>query len=451
MTLFRAARTVTRKDLRLYFRDRTGMLLGFALPLVLVGVFGFVMKVGFGKEGGLSKATLWVADLDGSAESRAFVAALRRSSTIRLRPEEKEKAETAESVRRKVEEGEAHHALVVEAGFGASLKERRLPRLRMFRDPGREMEDQMIAIGVFQGILSGAGPDLAPLLTARGLQLAGLPEEWSERILAVSRTFSTAVEGLFREAEKRWRAEPETKPGPAGAEGPDFAAVIGNLFPMERVDLAPPARPRQLTYMLAQSVSGIGIMMLMFGLVAAGTMLLKEREEGTLERLLVAPAPRDALFLGKFLFMLLIGALQLVILFGFGRFVFQVDVLARPVTMLIVSFTVLVATTAFGLIVAAWARTTKQAEGLSTLVILVMSALGGAWFPIQMLDLPLAARIVTRSTLTHWAMSAYQGLFWHGKAWTERPMLVALGVLWGFALVALALAFRLYRRRFLGR
>lgn len=446
MTLLGAAWNVARKDLRLYFRDRTGMLLGFALPLVLAGAFGFVMKVGFGKEGGLSKATLWVADLDGTDESRAFVAALRRSPTIRLRPEEKGAGETAESLRRKVEEGEAHHALVIEAGFAAGLRERRLPRLRMFRDPGRDLEDQMIAIGVFQGILSGTGPDLAPVLTARALQLSGLPAEWSDRILAISRTFSTAVEGLFREAEGRRPAAPET----AGEAGPDFASVIGNLFPMEKVDFAPPARPRQLTFMLAQSVSGIGVMMLMFGLVAAGTMLLKEREEGTLERLLVAPAPRDALFLGKFVFMLLIGALQLVILFAFGRFVFHVDVLARPMTMLMVSLAVLVATTAFGLVVAAWARTTKQAEGLSTIVILVMSALGGAWFPIQMLELPLAARIVTRCTLTHWAMSAYQGLFWHGKSWTERPMLVALGVLWGFALAALALALRLYRRRYLG-
>ena len=86
MNPLRAAWIVAKKDLALAVRDRTGLLLGFLLPIVLVGAFGFIFKVSFGKEGGgMDRATLWVADEDGTDASRAFIAALREAATIRLR------------------------------------------------------------------------------------------------------------------------------------------------------------------------------------------------------------------------------------------------------------------------------------------------------------------------------------------------------------------------------
>ncbi|HKB16634.1 MAG TPA: ABC transporter permease, partial [Planctomycetota bacterium] len=173
MNLWKATWTIARKDLRIYFRDRTGMLFGFALPLVLVTVFGFVMKFAFGNEGGLSKTTLWVADLDGSKTSAAFVEALRGASTLRVQPKPGEAVPSAEELRKKVEDGEAHHALLVEPGFGEAIDGGKLPRLRLYRDPGREMESQMVSVGLLQAFFSTAGGKSAPILTARALHLMG--------------------------------------------------------------------------------------------------------------------------------------------------------------------------------------------------------------------------------------------------------------------------------------
>ena len=77
MTLLRTAWTVCAKDLRIFTRDRMGLMLSFALPAALVLVFGFLMSFLFssGGEGGMGKAELWVADEDGSEESRRFVTA----------------------------------------------------------------------------------------------------------------------------------------------------------------------------------------------------------------------------------------------------------------------------------------------------------------------------------------------------------------------------------------
>lgn len=451
MNALSTAWRLAAKDLRLYFRDRNGMLLGLFLPLALVLVFGFISKVAFGGDGGMGRTTLWVLDLDQSAASRDFVGALRGVDLLRVRPDPEEPAPDEATLRRKVEDGDAHHGLVVLPGFGQALEDGRLPTLRMIRDPDRELEAQMVALGLLQATLASLGSEAAPRLTARVLQLAGLPEIWADRMLQVSEGFSRTVTSLFTEAEEQGLLEAEVETGePAAGAGSGFSfqQVMTEIVPLEKVDVRPEGRSQQLSFMLAHSVSGISIMMLMFGLVACGSTLLLEREEGTLPRLLCAPSPRGAILLGKFLFTAIIGAIQLVLLFGVSSVVFGIDLGARPYSLILVSLVVLTAVTSFGLLIAAWARTPKQAEGISTLLILVMSALGGAWVPVQMWDLPLPAEIATRLTLTHWAMASYQGIFWYDKSCLDPGILRNLAVLLGFALVAGACAVACFRRRY---
>jgi ABC-type multidrug transport system permease subunit len=189
-------------------------------------------------------------------------------------------------------------------------------------------------------------------------------------------------------------------------------------------------------------------MMLMSGLVACSVTLLVERDAGTLRRLLVAAIDRRAVLLGKFLLCMVMGLLQLVILFGVGELVFAVGTFRDPLTLLVLALTWTLCATSFGMLVAAWAKTQKQAEGLSTLLILVFAAIGGCWFPIQIADLPLAANIVTHATPTYWAMSAFQGMFWHQRSFLEPSMLLPIAVQLAFAVIGGALALRLFARRY---
>jgi ABC-type multidrug transport system permease subunit len=82
------------------------------------------------------------------------------------------------------------------------------------------------------------------------------------------------------------------------------------------------------------------------------------------------------------------------------------------------------------------------------MLILVMAALGGCWFPLQLAELPTWANVITHSTITHWAMTGFQGMFWHQKAWTDPVVLRAIAVQWGFVVVATLLAWRLWQRRY---
>jgi ABC-2 type transport system permease protein len=445
MNTFTAAWTIAKKDLRIAVRDRAGLLLTFALPIVLVSAFGFIMKMAFGKEGGgMSRATLWIADEDQTDASRAFVVALRDAATIRAQPAPEDAPMTREQAKKKVEDGDAHHALVVGKGFAEALSAERFPDLTMYRDPDRAMESQMISIGLMTAFFSSQGHGLSPLMTARALELAGLPPEWRERTIAISKAFSTSVAGLFEEKS----AGDASAEAPADAkDGPDFGAVFSQLVPVTNEDIRPPERP-EIDYMLAQTVCGNAVMMLMFGLVACGSTLLREREEGTLLRLLVSGVPRMSILWGKSLLAALMGAAQLVVVFAFGSLVFGVNFLRDPITLIVISAATIFAITGFGIVIAGWARTTKQAEGMSTLIILMMSALGGAWFPVQAFDMPLIGQIVMKSTLTHWSMSAYQGMLWDTKSWTHPSMLLSIGVMLAFGIVTLAIARVLFEKRY---
>ncbi len=52
-----------------------------------------------------------------------------------------------------VVDGDAHHGLVIPAGFGAHDKSTP-PDIEMLRDPGRQMEDRILQVALVQALLS---------------------------------------------------------------------------------------------------------------------------------------------------------------------------------------------------------------------------------------------------------------------------------------------------------
>jgi ABC-2 type transport system permease protein len=140
----------------------------------------------------------------------------------------------------------------------------------------------------------------------------------------------------------------------------------------------------------------------------------------------------------------MVGAIQLTVLFLYGAFFFSVPVFHDPVAVFVTSIAVVCAATGLGLFLAVTCRTRKQLDGLSTLIILVMSAVGGSWFPL--IVTPEWYQRLGHFTLNAWAMDAYQGIFWYGKGlsgiWIEIAVLFAIGA------VMSLLALRGWKRRF---
>jgi len=461
MSAWRATWLMVGKDLRAYFRDRTGVLLGFLLPIALVTVAGFIARFAFGGAGGMPRVTLWIADADQSTASARFMKAMRSVGILHVRPREEERVLSQTELRRLVREGEIHHFLVIEPGFANSLKTLQVPMLTMVRDPDRALEDRAIRFGVLEALVGFLGESLGAerMATLREmLRGSGFEDEEIQQILDAAQAVQGSLDRPSHDAPRSPSTPSDSSEPPSSEVGanddrphaaPDFFGKILQLIPVQNQDISRVGGLRKYPFHYAQAVSGITVMMLMVGLMACSTTLIHERESGTLSRLLVMAVPRGSIFWGKYVFSAVVGLVQLAVFFLYGNLIFRIDAFRDLFTLVVLCITWTAAANSMGMLVAVWARTTRQAETLTYILVLIMAGLGGCWIPTQIMDLPPAAEVLTHCMLTHWAMAGFQGLFWDQLAWTHPRMLTAVGIQWAFAVAATMIALAVYRRRFL--
>jgi ABC-2 type transport system permease protein len=168
---------------------------------------------------------------------------------------------------------------------------------------------------------------------------------------------------------------------------------------------------------LTRSIGGWAIMFVLFSLTGASRAFVEEYDTGTLHRLLTAPVTRGAVLLSKYIYNWLLGVVQLLVLFLFGAVMFSVDIYSNFGNLLLIILLSSAAATAFGMFLAAIARTAAQLQGLSTLLILTMSAVGGSWFPVSFM--PSYIQTVSRFTLTYWSVDGFLNVLWRNVGFAQ--------------------------------
>lgn len=188
--------------------------------------------------------------------------------------------------------------------------------------------------------------------------------------------------------------------------------------------------------------AGIAVMFLLFGATSGGGTLLEERENQTLDRLLTTGLSMDQLLLGKWGYLTVLGVLQTTLMFVWGQLVFGVDLLGHLDGFLIITTVTAGAAAAFGLLLATLCRTRGQLNGLSVVVVLTMSALGGSMVPRYVMSQSL--RDAGLWTFNAWALDGYDKVFWRelpvSDLWPQMSVLMVCGA--AFLVTARALAVR---------
>lgn len=403
--MIRTAFTVAGKDLKLFLRDRTALLLTFALPVVLSLIFGAAMGSMGGSEG-MGKIQILVQDLDLSPKSRTLVDEIKKSTGLDVK--------ITTEARARVADGKAVAALLIPSGYGADLDAGREARLVLYRDAARTVEQQIVAGNLMPILMRLAGKEIGRAMMKKSLAAFGMDEKVGDDL------------------EKA-----------LGGDG-DFMSSMPKALGLEVEDVTGTEDPAQTNAGKSHAVAGIAVMMLLFSLTNAGGTILEEEQQGTLQRLRLTPTASRALLLGKAVFTICVGIMQLIVLFTFGAVVFGLPVHHTPVALLVLSFAVASAATGLGLWLAVTCRSRKQLEGLSTLIILAMSALGGSWFPLMVT--PAWYQKLGHFTLNAWAMDGYHAILWYGKG--LDGILLEVGVLFAIAAALTLLALRGWRARF---
>jgi ABC-2 type transport system permease protein len=204
---------------------------------------------------------------------------------------------------------------------------------------------------------------------------------------------------------------------------------------------------RDIPSPLQQTVPAYAIFAMFFIAIPMSIGFLKEKNDGTLQRLFTYPVSPSAVALGKivpyyiinvvqFLLMMLVGVLMGPHVVGLP---FQVG--EHPGCLIPVTLVAGAATTGFGVLVAALARTPEQSSTLAATGAILMGVLGGIMVPHFVM--PVMMKKLAMISPMYWAHQAYLDVFLRDAAF--GLILPKLIVLTGFAGICFYVAGRRVR------
>ena len=179
------------------------------------------------------------------------------------------------------------------------------------------------------------------------------------------------------------------------------------------------------------SSAGQLVTWVMIMLLAAAAVFVDERLGGTLRRLATTPTRKVTIIAGKVIGRMGAGLLQMVILIVFGAVVFKVQWARSPLALAAIMLAFALAAVALGVMLGTFAKTRSQAGGMVVLFAMLLSALGGAWWPLEIT--PPIYQTVVRFIPTTWAMEGFNHVLVRGAG--LEMVLPQIGALLLFAVV----------------
>jgi ABC-2 type transport system permease protein len=418
-------------EIRRFRSDKTAMSLTFFVPFVLIYIFGNVF--GVGRPGGPAPTgiPLAIVNQSDSPFGTAVTAALQKEAAFKVITTQKDPAGqeqplTEAGLREMIGGGSIRFGLIFPPDAAgdqlAGLK------LKFLNNPRNDIETQTVT-GLLQKTLYSSAPQALIV----GVQKAGANFIGPESFESFSRSLADAIAGSFGGDPQQVYDNIKSGQLNFGATLTDAASgrvqsFVENLIKIESEQVG---GGKVKSPMATRSVGGWAMMFLLFSLSASANSLFDEKKAGLFQRLLSAPVRRTHILWSKYLFGMLLGFVQLTMMFLAGRLLFGIDILSNLGNLLLICLAASTACVAFGMLLAAVAPSSSAASGLGTLLILIMSAIGGAWFPTSFM--PEFVQQFSRLSIVYWAIDGFLKVLWANC--TTLELLPTLAVLFGIAAV----------------
>ncbi|HXF94751.1 MAG TPA: ABC transporter permease [Gemmatimonadales bacterium] len=186
----------------------------------------------------------------------------------------------------------------------------------------------------------------------------------------------------------------------------------------------------------------VGVILTLTLVLVTAMAIVRERERGTLEQLIVTPITKTELMLGKIAPYVGVGLVQMTTVLLVGRFVFDVPLTGNVPLLYALSLVFVVASLAFGLFISTLVKTQQQAMQVSFFFVLPNILLSGFMFPRAAMP-AVFQWIGAVLPLTHF-LKVLRGILLKGVGlealWTEALMLA------GFAVGLIGLAVRRFHK-----
>lgn len=383
-------------------RDRIAQGLTFILPIVFYSIFALIFGSMSSRGALTAKVRLAVVNEDGTPASARFVAALRAEPALRVNsdttglPEEPPSREEAVA---RVRAGKAPVALIIPKGFGERFGAfgPDAAGVDLIADTADPIAGQLVS-GLLQRAALTAAPDL---VMQRGVALL-------ERH---GGALTDAQRSAIEFAQRQLLGAAMDPASAAAAEGNAATTFSGPV----RVNMVDVLGEKKKAPAISYYAAATAVMFLLFSMTGGGGILLEEEENSVLERLLATNLTMGTLLVGKWIFLVAMACVQVTLMFVWGALVFGLELFSPQKLAGFAAMTLLTSAAAasFGLLLATACRTRAQLNGVATIVILVMSALGGSMIPRFIMSEEM--KQIGLFTFNAWALDGYQKIFWRDE------------------------------------
>ncbi len=414
--------TITLNDLRIFFAERGNLVGLIALPLAFTLVLGWAFG---GGDDGPVRVRVDIVDLDDTPQSATLVDEIRAANeTLLLCPFDNDAddfcrlGDEALTQARAIERARSEVStalLVIPAGYGDALRNFSPAQLEFYATGDVTLPNaveqtieavlQQVNTASLTAATSGALLDALAAQTGLSPLIGGFRDDLVRRI--------------YEDAHIRLEGRPDAVRYTL-TRGQDDTVQVDQGF--------------------GQSVPGMGAMYVMFTVLGGMAVLLRERNQWTLQRLVALPLSRAQILGGKVLTYFTLGMIQFLVVFAVGLIV-GLDFGDSPLLILLVMIAFTLCVTGLAFAIAPHVQSEAQADGIARLLALSLAPLGGAWWPLEIV--PDFMRTVSYISPVSWAMNAFHDLMWFNRGFVD--VLPEIGVLVAAGAIFFALGVRRFR------
>lgn len=397
---------IIRKDWLRFIADRSGALSTLLLPVLLASLLSLIIAPQLEPQPSLR---VLLVDLDGGPAAAEFAGRLGRAGLELVPTASKAQAQ------QQIMSGEGSIAIVLPRGIGSALTPK--------------------------GLLSS---------TPSVIEVLFEPNPGPEPRIVEGYLMQVGMEHIFSSFEDDARRLEFIKELilPSGEEGVAGDATISDVFSGQLADGSvsslKPRRPLEILKIpvtgpnamvdfniYAHSFAGMLCMFLLFMGMEQARQLLDERAQGALQRVQLSAASPRKILLGTALSTALLAVVISALVYLIAYALFDVRVLGSALGFILVLIAQAIFVGAFSLLLAGISRTRRQVVNIGTAMILLLSFVGGAWFPTILM--PGWLQSVARWLPSYWSTQGLASMTWKGEPFSAA--LLPASILLGMAVV----------------
>lgn len=180
----------------------------------------------------------------------------------------------------------------------------------------------------------------------------------------------------------------------------------------------------------------IGIILAFSTMILTAINIVREREVGTLEQLMVTPYKSHQIMIGKLTPFALLGFMEIIIVMVAGKIYFNIPMRGSYLLLFFTSFLMLLATLGLGLFVSTVTKTQQQSMFLAWFFLLFIILMSGFFFPIE--NMPHWLQYLSLLDPLRYYTACLRGIFLKGAGLQPlTPNIIALAI-YGVGIITFA-------------